>query len=293
MPFLPTTCGELYFSDTGPTDTAPLNATQGPPLILLHANPGDSRDYDAVIATLAQHHRVIALDWPGYGNSQMPEQPSEVGHLRFYQALLAVLDQLNPGPAILIGNSVGGNVAARLAMNEPGRVAGLILVSPGGFTPHNAITRLFCRFMGSRFALSPGRWAGLLLRHKNPQTRSMLDRAATLYRQSDRLQLNRALWRSFVLPEHDLRPQAHAIHCPVLLLFGRHDIAIPATKDGVEAQRLLPAAEFHATASGHALFAEQPELFLRYALPFLQRVASATPQTAAQTTQMHRRDANV
>jgi pimeloyl-ACP methyl ester carboxylesterase len=54
---------------------------------------------------------------------------------------------------LIIGNSLGGNVAARLAIESRAKVRGLVLVSPGGFTPHNPITRAFCRLQGSRFAL--------------------------------------------------------------------------------------------------------------------------------------------
>lgn len=52
---------------------------EGPPLLLLHANPGDHRDYDAVIPALAARFRVIALDWPGYGASMPPSPRCQSG----------------------------------------------------------------------------------------------------------------------------------------------------------------------------------------------------------------------
>ena len=50
---------------------------EGAPLVLLHANPGDSRDFEAVIPALACTHRVLALDWPGYGASDLPADPGQ------------------------------------------------------------------------------------------------------------------------------------------------------------------------------------------------------------------------
>lgn len=41
---------------------------------MLHANPGASRDFDAIAPALAKNHRVLRLDWPGYGGSPAPPQ---------------------------------------------------------------------------------------------------------------------------------------------------------------------------------------------------------------------------
>jgi|TARA_Y100000589_G_scaffold112457_5_gene106908 pimeloyl-ACP methyl ester carboxylesterase len=49
--------------------------------LLLHANPGDSRDFEAVSAALADYGRVIALDWPGYGRCPLPHCTGEVAQL--------------------------------------------------------------------------------------------------------------------------------------------------------------------------------------------------------------------
>ena len=50
--------------------------------------------------------------------------------------------------AVIVGNSVGGYAACRLALERPERVAGVVLVNNGGFTPHSVFTRLFCAVMG-------------------------------------------------------------------------------------------------------------------------------------------------
>lgn len=80
---------------------------QGAPLVLLHANPGDSEDFEAVVPAFANTYRVLALDWPGYGRSAPPQQPESVGVLFFNQVLREFLAALALPPAFFIGNSLG------------------------------------------------------------------------------------------------------------------------------------------------------------------------------------------
>ena len=266
-----------------PLSTGPVHCVMqgsGPPLVLLHANPGDSRDFAAVMPVLARHHRVIALDWPGYGQSPVPTAPQTWGATRFHQVLCEFLARMALPKALFIGNSLGGNAAARLAIEMPERVAGLVLVSPGGFTPHTALTRAFCRLQGSRCSLPPRWWAAMYLRRRTPVTRDMLARAATLQSAGERVALNRAVWRSFTSSEHDLSERARAIRCPTLLVFGRDDPAIDARKDGVQAGRSIPHARSVTLACGHAPFAEVPDAFLDEVQPFLRDCAGTLEDEA-------------
>lgn len=251
MPTVQLPLGTVHYREAG----------QGAPLVLLHANPGDSRDFEAIMPVLAIDFHVLALDWPGYGLSTLSKDPATVTVGDLYQTLRAFLEALALGPAIFIGNSVGGNAAARLAIEAPEKVRALVLVAPGGFTDHNLITRSFCRLQGSRFSLSPRRFASLYLKKRNPTTEAMLERASTLQREPIPQALNRALWRSFLSPEHDLRTQASRITAPTLLIFGKHDPAIPAQKDGKVAKRILSNSRFEVLPCGHAAFAELPEEF--------------------------------
>lgn len=259
MPFVETSAGSLHYTDQG----------SGPPLVLLHANPGDSLDFEAVIPALAARHRVIALDWPGYGSSSLRRDPASADVMLYYGALLEFVSALHLPPAVFVGNSVGGNAAARLAIERPQQVRALVLVSPGGFTPHNALTRGFCRLQASRLSLPPRWFASLYLRRRTPATRAMLQRARHAQSSAERIALNRATWRSFGRPESDLRTLARGIVAPTLLLFGKQDPAIPAAKDGKVAARAMPSAKMVSLPCGHAPFAEVPQLFLAEVEPFL------------------------
>ena len=243
---------------------------EGAPLLLLSANPGDSADWAAVMPALAAEFRVLALDWPGYGGSTIPADAAQWTALDYAAVLREFVQALDLPPVRLIGNSVGGNAAARLAAATPDRVRALVLVAPGGFTPHTVITRAFCRLMGSRWALPPRRWAGIYLRKRTPTVAAMLARAAGAQSEPARRVLNRALWRSFGTAVNDLRPLVAAIRAPVLLIFGAQDPAIPAHRDGRVAAACLPQAQRLVLPCGHAPFAELPEDFLRAVLPFLR-----------------------
>ena len=259
MPSITLSTGSVHYTEHG----------QGVPLVLLHANPGDSKDFEAVVPALAKTYRVLALDWPGYGQSAPPQHPESVGVWFFYHVLREFLAALALPPAFFIGNSLGGNTAARLAAESPERVRGLVLVAPGGFTTPSFVSRNFCTLQGSRFALSPHWFARLYLKHRTATTRAMLERASTTQAAAPQIMLNRAVWRSFATQDNDLRTVAPKITAPTLLLFGKSDPVIPAGRDGKVAAQCMPSAQCHALPCGHAAFAEVPELFLKEVQPFL------------------------
>lgn len=260
MTTLQTADGTLHYRRAG----------SGPTLVLLHANPGDSRDFDAVFAPLAEHFDVIAPDWPGYGASTPPAAPERASAMYFCGVLSGFLDALGIGRAMFIGNSLGGYVATSLAIAQPDRVAKLLLVSGGGFTPHNPLTRAFCRWQGSSHSLPPGLFARIYLRRHTPVADAMRARAAHEQSAPAARAVGRAVWRSFITPEHDLRATARAVRCPTLLAYGTYDPVIPYWRDGRAARRAMPHARYVRFPTGHVPFAEAPAEFLATALPFLQ-----------------------
>jgi 3-oxoadipate enol-lactonase len=100
-------------------------AGPGVPIVLLHPGVGDSRVWDPVIARL-EGRRVVRYDVRGYGRSALPTSEfSLVGDL------VSVLDQLGLEQVVLVGCSMGGDTALRLAVDDPARVRALVLLCPG------------------------------------------------------------------------------------------------------------------------------------------------------------------
>lgn len=102
-----------------------------PPVVLLHGLGSRGVDYLPVLARIRPHVRaVIAPDLLGHGRSGAPEVEHEAGALAaaLAEGLTTFLDE----PAIVYGNSLGGLLALRFALDRPSLVRGLYLASPAG-----------------------------------------------------------------------------------------------------------------------------------------------------------------
>lgn len=86
----------------------------GPLLVLLHGAGGATHSWRHLIPLLAQDHRVIAIDLPGQGFTQLGAQ-HRCGLDDMAQDLLALLDAENLTPHAIIGHSAGGAIALRMA----------------------------------------------------------------------------------------------------------------------------------------------------------------------------------
>lgn len=114
----------------GSLSTRYLAAGEGPPLLLLHGVGDNALDWRWVMPALARKHRVYAPDLPGSGGSAKPNTGySPASFARFVGAFLEVLGVER---AAVVGNSLGGLVALRLALSEPRRVTALGLVASAG-----------------------------------------------------------------------------------------------------------------------------------------------------------------
>ena len=107
-----------------------LVAGEGTPLVLLHALGESALDWRWVLPALSRTHRVYAVDLPGFGYSGKPS--AEYSSAFFARFVGAYLDALGFERAALVGNSLGGLVALRLALSEPARVSALGLVASAG-----------------------------------------------------------------------------------------------------------------------------------------------------------------
>jgi pyruvate dehydrogenase E2 component (dihydrolipoamide acetyltransferase) len=105
----------------------------GKTVVLLHGFGGDLDNWLFNLGPLAAVGDVVALDLPGHGQSAVTLPGASVEALAGFVA--AFLDGLGVARAHLVGHSLGAAVAAQLALDQPERVAGLVLVAPAGFGP--------------------------------------------------------------------------------------------------------------------------------------------------------------
>ena len=115
----------IHWRDEGPRDD-PL------PLILLHGTSASLHTWDGWVTALAPERRVIRLDLPGFGLTG-PASDGDYRLTRYVERVTRLLDQLQIPRAVLIGNSLGGQIAWATAVLHPDRVAGLVLIDAAGY----------------------------------------------------------------------------------------------------------------------------------------------------------------
>jgi 3-oxoadipate enol-lactonase len=125
---VPVEGGEVWAQDTGRRAVVGnvQAGNKGDAVVLLHPGWGDSRIWDQVLARLADQHRVVRYDSRGYGCSPAPTVP-----FTQFGDLTAVFDQLGITRAVLVGHSGGASTAISFALDQPDRVAALVLLAPG------------------------------------------------------------------------------------------------------------------------------------------------------------------
>lgn len=104
----------------------------------------------------------------------------------------------------------------------------------------------------------------------------MLERAGAIQSEPHRIELSRAVWRSFSKPVNDLRDLARQIRKPTLLIFGHYDPVVPASSDGAAALQAIPGSKLVVMQTRHAPFAEAPQEFLSHVFHFLRNLSDAT-----------------
>lgn len=115
----------------GPSTLAFDKSGSGPAVIIVHGIGGHKEDWADVAARLAPSHTVYAVDMLGFGGSSKTGETITIADQ--VAAIAGLMDAENIAQADVIGNSVGGWVAATLAADHPDRVHRLVLVDAAGF----------------------------------------------------------------------------------------------------------------------------------------------------------------
>ncbi|MFI0897338.1 alpha/beta fold hydrolase [Streptomyces sp. NPDC020983] len=127
MPFLELDDVRLFYTDDLP-DGAPAPGWLGVPTVLVHGWLGTSDSWIHLLPALRRRCRTVTVDLRGHGASQAPD--SRYDAAEFAGDLARVLARLAPGPAVVLGHSMGASLASLLAVGHPELVAALVLVDP-------------------------------------------------------------------------------------------------------------------------------------------------------------------
>jgi len=253
---------------------------EGPPLVVVHGLGGAAVNFTLLAPLLARRHRVLIPDLPGHGKTEPLERADDLTAYADHVAALAELEGMFPAP--LIGYSMGGVIALRLAVSRPKSVTGLALVAAAGIVSVSrraeiwlAVTgalrpaRVMTRFRGT-FARRPrlrwlpfGLWGAVDPPALAPE--GVLGFLEGPSQHTDVGMAGRALLRD------DPRPDLDHVRCPVLLLWGSRDRLVPLA-DGFEYARRLRAPIRTLPAAGHLLVGEQPHACAEILEQFLDGV---------------------
>ena len=236
----------------------------GEVILCTHAVGHGAGDFAGFRARHRDSYRVIALDWPGQGGSGADRLPPSAA--RYGDLLGGAIEALGLDRVVLLGNSIGGAAALRVAAAHPERVRGVVACNPGGLVAHGLQKRLFTAAMAAFFArgarggaLSRRAFAAMY-RGVLSETPAAEQRARIVATWPEVAPLLAAAWRSFGQPDDDLSPILPRIGCPVLVTWSTGDRLNPLTfnRPGIASLRHGELVTFR---GGHTPFLECPQEF--------------------------------
>ncbi len=264
-------------------DGSPVNVVElGPerdegaaqPLVFVHGLSGSWPNWLEQLSVFAVERRVVTLDLPGFGHSPMPQQTISIaGYARMLDHLLG---ELGIDAAAVVGNSMGGFIAAELAIAFPQRVERLVLVSAAGLSTYNrrdtltvmpAIRRL------ERILMASSAWTAS--KSDAVVRRARLRDAAlgVVVRHPDRLdaalaaeQIRGAGKPGFIqgleaVIDYDIRDRLGEIACPTLIVWGERDRLISVRDADVFAELIPNSRKVVFGDTGHMAMLERPDAF--------------------------------
>ena len=253
----------------------------GPPVVLIHGLGASAEIWSANIGALAAGHRVFVPDLPGFGRTAMPPGMdfSPAAYSRFVRDFMAAL---GIGRAALVGHSLGGGVALRVTLDDPGRVDRLVLASSAGLGPDVSLPLRIASlpFFDRVFFRPPLPVFTRFLRRLVYDPAAISPEFARLYYdmffQPGAVRTFAAILRAVVTIRgarpgilEPIREGLGTIAAPVLILWGRRDRILPVGQ-ALDAAGRIPGARLHIfERCGHMPNVEYPEAFNRLVLEFL------------------------
>ncbi|RKT07060.1 pimeloyl-ACP methyl ester carboxylesterase [Streptomyces sp. 3211.6] len=244
----------------------------GPGLLLAHGGGGAvESNFGAILDELAAGHSVVAVDYPGAGNTPVAEGPLRLDELA--DQLVAAADAEGLETFAVLGYSLGGNVALRVAARYPERVTALVL------------TASFVR-AGNRLKQVADLWSGLAARGENEMLARLMvplalnpavfeglspEEAEEVVRATAASVPAGTVGQVDLVKGADLRAEAAGVSVPALVIATTEDRLVP-----LELQRELaeavPGARYAELPTGHLPFAERPAEWAALITEFLSEL---------------------
>lgn len=245
MPFSELQSGKKIFFQTA--DIPSRNSAKGS-LIFIHGAAGDHRRWVRQMEPGPPGWQLTAVDLPGHGASE--GEPAE--SIAVYAKAVRELIELNtfPRPLILVGHSMGGNIALQTALNYPGIVDGLVLVGSGARMPVNA--KMLEQLKEGAF--NPG---FLKIAYGPNVQPDFLQRELELWASVPQ----QKLYRDFMACNlFDVSRQLAEVAVPTLILVGDQDKMTPVKSSQFLNENIVNSTLRIIPGAGHHLMLENPEV---------------------------------
>jgi pimeloyl-ACP methyl ester carboxylesterase len=256
-----------------------LAAGDGEPVLLVHGLGGAAGNWVALAPLLLPGRRLLVPELPGHGGSSpLPAAPSLTA---FADRLALLLERERATPAAIVGHSLGGAIALRLAIRRPETVRAVVLAGAAGISSTTRAARYALTITG---ILKPGR---RIAPHRGRVVRSAFLRRLVFghWGASDPPALSAEVVEAFLagpgrhtdtvsaakaLVRDDLRLDLDRVACPALVLWGARDNQLPVG-DAFEYARRLRAPLRVIADCGHLLIGERPAACADAITGFLSR----------------------
>jgi pimeloyl-ACP methyl ester carboxylesterase len=244
---------------------------KGRPLLFLHpGHPSGRLDPKApVLDTLGARAHVFAPTHPGFGSSPAPRALTTVDDLAYLY--LDLMDALDLKDAVVVGVSLGGWIAAEMAVKSTVRISALVLANAVGIKPgaHDA------RDIADIYAVTDKQLAELVYADParmavNPKT---LPESELVCMARSRESTGRYAWTPY-MHNPKLKARLHRVHVPTLVLWGASDRVTPPEYGRAYAAALPDARFTLIEGAGHFPHLEQPAAFAGEIIRFMDEVAA-------------------
>lgn len=269
---------EVTFAEIGHGESA---------VVFVHGLGGQWRNWLENLPAVAQAHRAVALDLPGFGGSDMPAGGVSIaGYARVVDALC---DHLGLDAVTVVGNSMGGFVGAELAVSRPERVERLVLVDAAGIVPTRRERWVAVGLLRAAALLAV---RGAAAHHRQLASRPRLRRAALrmvahrpeslradlVYHgmlDAPRPAMPAALTAAIGYLTDDWSERLSDIRCPTLIVWGDRDALLPVRHSSEFERRIPGSRAVTMRDTGHIPMAERPRAFNELLLEFLADASEA------------------
>lgn len=238
---------------------------EGELIVLLHGWGSNIKLFANLIDLLSKKYKVVAMDMPGFGESQEP--PSAWCVDDYADFVIEFLKAYDTKKVMLLGHSFGGRVIIKLNSREnlPFEVTKVILVDSAGILPPKSNKKSF-RTRWYKFCRTI--LATKLMQKIAPEA---LEKLRVKYGSADYVAASPLMRQVLVKTvNEDLEPLLPNIKCPTLLVWGVNDTATPLS-DGEKMEKLIPDAGLvKLENAGHYSFLEQQYTFNRVMCSFMK-----------------------